>query len=415
LLKPKVPLEKQKVMPVNGDEAVAYAVKQCLVDVVAAYPITPQTIIVERFSEFVANGEVKTQYVPVESEHSAMSACIGAAAAGARAFTSTSAQGLALMWENLYIASGLRLPIVMAVVNRALSAPINIHCDHSDAYGMRDSGWIQLFVENSQEAYDTTIQAFKIAEHPEVQLPVAVNLDGFFLSHTLENVYMLPDEEVRNFLGGYRKPVKTYIDYLNREVEYKLDPANPLSIGPLDLYDYYFEHKMPQVEAMRKASDVVREVNEEWRELTGRSYGDGVIDSYAVEDADVVAIVLGSSAGTMKYVASVMRQKGFKVGVVRLRMFRPFPFNEVRDLLKGVKAVGVMDRGLSFGSFGPLYLEVSTALYYSKERPLLVNYVYGLGGRDLSPAMAEEVFMDLTKVAELGEVKEYLKFIGVRS
>ncbi|MEM2579441.1 MAG: pyruvate ferredoxin oxidoreductase, partial [Desulfurococcaceae archaeon] len=306
-MKPKVPLEKQKVMPVNGDEAVAYAVKQCLVDVVAAYPITPQTIIVERFSEFVANGEVKTQYVPVESEHSAMSACIGAAAAGARAFTSTSAQGLALMWENLYIASGLRLPIVMAVVNRALSAPINIHCDHSDAYGMRDSGWIQLFVENSQEAYDTTIQAFKIAEHPEVQLPVAVNLDGFFLSHTLENVYMLPDEEVHNFLGGYRKPVKTYIDYLNREVEYKLDPANPLSIGPLDLYDYYFEHKMPQVEAMRKASDVVREVNEEWRELTGRSYGDGVIDSYAVEDADVVAIVLGSSAGTMKYVASVMR------------------------------------------------------------------------------------------------------------
>ena len=267
---PRIPLEKQTLIAVNGDEAVAYAVKQSLVDVVAAYPITPQTIIVEKFSEFVANGEVHTEFVPVESEHSAMSACVGAAAAGARAFTASAANGLALMWEILYIAASLRLPIVFAVVNRALSAPINIHCDHSDAYGMRDSGWIQLFVENSQEAYDTTIQAFKIGEDPKVQLPVAVNLDGFFLSHTLENIRMLPDEVVHEFLGGYRKPVKTFVDYLGKEVDVVLDPANPLSFGPLDLYDYYFEHKMHQIEAMKNVPEVVRRVNEEWYELTGR-------------------------------------------------------------------------------------------------------------------------------------------------
>jgi len=411
---PRIPLDKQTLIAVNGDEAVAYAVKQSLVDVVAAYPITPQTIIVEKFSEFVANGEVHTEFVPVESEHSAMSACVGAAAAGARAFTASAANGLALMWEILYIAASLRLPIVFAVVNRALSAPINIHCDHSDAYGMRDSGWIQLFVENSQEAYDTTIQAFKIGEDPKVQLPVAVNLDGFFLSHTLENIRMLPDEVVHEFLGGYRKPVKTFVDYLGKEVDVVLDPANPLSFGPLDLYDYYFEHKMHQIEAMKNVPEVVRRVNEEWYELTGRKYGDGVLDTYAVEDADVVMTVIGSTAGTVRHVAKKLRNKGYKVGMIRIRMFRPFPFNEIRELLKDVKVVGVMDRGISFGSYGPSFMEINTALYDLSERPMLVNYVYGLGGRDAPPKDIEKAYMELLETAKTGVVKERLKFLGVR-
>ncbi len=411
---PRIPLEKQVLIAVNGDEAVAYAVKQCLVDVVAAYPITPQTVIVERFSEFVADGEVHTEFVPVESEHSAMSACVGAAAAGARAFTATAANGLALMWEILYIAASLRLPIVLAVVNRALSAPINIHCDHGDAYGMRDSGWIQLFVENSQEAYDTTIQAFKIGEHPDVQLPVAVNLDGFFLSHTLENIRMLPDDVVHEFLGGYRKIPKTYVDYHGREVELKLDPSSPISFGPLDLYDYYFEHKMHQIEAMKRVPDVVKKVNEEWSELTGRSYGDGVLVPYATEDADVIVTVLGSTSGTVRTVVKKLRSRGYKVGMVRIRMFRPFPFNELRELLKGAKVVGVMDRGISFGSYGPSFMEINTTLYDLRERPLLVNYVYGLGGRDAPPDLIEKMFMELLEIAKTGEVKEKLRFLGVR-
>ncbi|RLG84074.1 MAG: pyruvate ferredoxin oxidoreductase [Thermoprotei archaeon] len=411
---PHVPPEKQILMSVNGDEAVAYAVKQSLVDVVAAYPITPQTIIVERFSEFVANGEVHTEFIAVESEHSAMSACVGAAAAGARAFTATAANGLALMWEILYIAASLRLPIVLAVVNRALSAPINIHCDHSDAMGMRDSGWVQLFVENSQEAYDTTIQAFKIAEDPRVLLPVAVNLDGFFLSHTLEDVRMLPDEVVHEFLGGYRKVYKTYVDYLGKEVELKLDPANPLSFGPLDLYDYYFEHKMHQVEAMKHVPEVVKEVNEKWYELSGRRYGDGILVPYQTEDADVIVTVLGSTAGTVRYVVKKLREKGYKVGMVRIRLFRPFPFDEIREVLKGAKVIGVMDRAISFGSYGPSFLEINTALYDLKEKPLLVNYIYGLGGRDAPPDLIEKMFMELLEIAKTGEVKEKIRFLGVR-
>ena len=411
---PKIPLDKQIRKAVNGDEATAYAAKQSLVDVVAAYPITPQTIIVEKFSEFVANGEVYTEFIPVESEHSAMSAVIGAAAGGARAFTATASQGLALMLENLYIASALRLPIVLVVANRALSAPINIHCDHSDAMMMRDAGWIQIFAENTQEAYDATIQAFKIAEDPEVQLPVAINLDGFILSHTLEDIYMLPDEEVHKFLGGYRKPAKTYVDYLGKEVEVKLDPANPISIGPLDLYDYYFEHKVPQAVAMDKVKEVVKRVNDEWLELSGRRYGDGVIDAWGVEDADAVITVLGSTSGTVRYVAKELRKEGRKVGVLRVRLFRPFPFNEVRDLLKEVKVVGVMDRALSFGSFGPSYLEVSTALQGIKNSPLIVNYIYGLGGRDVPPSQVRKVFKELEAIGKSGEVGNRLRFLGVR-
>jgi len=410
----KVPLEKQTLLNVNGDEAVAWAVKQSLVDVVAAYPITPQTIIVERFSEFVANGEVHTEFVAVESEHSAMSACVGAAAAGARAFTATAANGLALMWEILYIAASLRLPIVLAVVNRALSAPINIHCDHNDAYGMRDAGWIQLFVENVQEAYDTTIQAFRIAEDERVLLPVAVNLDGFFLSHTLENIRILPDEVVHEFLGGYRKIPKVKVDYLEDEVPLVLNPARPLSFGPLDLYDYYFEHKMHQIEAMKNVPEVVREVNQEWYEISGRKYGDGVLETLYVEDADVIITVLGSTAGTVKHVVRKFRRDGKKVGVVRIRMFRPFPHREIAEVLKNAKVIGVMDRGISFGSYGQSYLEINSSLYDYKEKPMLVNYVYGLGGRDASPELIEKMINELLSDAERGYVENKLRFLGVR-
>jgi len=411
---PKIPLEKQILLTVNGDEAVAWAAKQSLVDVVAAYPITPQTIIVEKFSEFVANGEVHTEFVAVESEHSAMSACVGAAATGARAFTATAANGLALMWEILYIAASLRLPIVLAVANRALSAPINIHNDHSDAYGMRDSGWVQLFVENVQEAYDTTIQAFKIAEDERVLLPVAVNLDGFFLSHTLENIHILPDEEVHRFLGGYRKIPKVKVDYFDEEVPLALNPARPLSFGPLDLYDYYFEHKMHQVEAMKRVPEVVREVNEQWYELTGRKYGDGILVPYEVEDAEVIVTVLGSTAGTVRHVVKKLRREGKKVGMVRIRMFRPFPHKELAEILKDAKVVGVMDRGISFGSYGPSFLEINTSLYPHKKKPLLVNYVYGLGGRDATPELIEKMFEELLKDAEKEEVENRLRFLGVR-
>ncbi|WP_440060313.1 transketolase C-terminal domain-containing protein [Thermogladius sp. 4427co] len=401
-------------MTVNGDEAVAYAVKQSLVDVVAAYPITPQTIIVEKFSEFVADGEVKTEFIPVESEHSAMSACVGAAAAGARAFTATSSQGLAFMVEILYIASALRLPIVMAVVNRALSAPINIHNDHSDAYLMRDSGWIQLFVENVQEAYDTTIQAFRIAEDERVLLPVAVNLDGFFLSHTLENIYMLPDEAVHEFLGGYRKVSKVKVAYFDEEVPLMLNPARPLSFGNLDLYDYYFEHKVQQVEAMKTVPEVVREVNEEWFKLTGRRYGDGVMETFGVEDADIIIVAMGSGAGTVRSIVKKMRKEGYSVGMVKLRMFRPFPFNDIAEKLKNARLVAVMDKGISPGSYGPLFLEINTALYDYEKRPMLVNYIYGLGGRDLVPALVEDMIKELASELEKGLKEPRLRYLGVR-
>ncbi len=404
---------EQRVMALNGDEAVAWAVKQCNVDFVAAYPITPQTLIVERFSEFVANGEVKTEFVAVESEHSALSACIGAAAVGARAFTATAANGLALMWEIVYIASSLRLPIVMAIVNRALSGPICIHCDHGDSMGCRDAGWIQIYCEDSQEVYDTIIQAFRIGEHPKVQLPVMVMLDGFVLSHTLQNVSLLPDEVVRQFVG-YRKPVEIEVPYLGK-VPMILDPDNPLTFGPLDLYDYYFEHKMQQHEAMKNARPVIKQVNEEYYKISGRKYGDGFIDCYGVEDADVATIVLGSTAGTVRSVVKKLREKGYKVGVVRLRTFRPFPAEEIIEALKHVKVIGVLDRSGPFGGFGaPVFLETRAAFYDQADRPIIVNYVYGLGGRDMHPGLIKQVYDDLLKILETRRVERIVKFIGVR-
>ena len=404
-------MSRQKLLGLNGDEAAAYAIKQVNPDVVAAYPITPQTIIVERFSEYVADGLVDTEFVAVESEHSAMSCCIGAAAAGARAFTATAANGLALMWEMLYIAASLRLPIVMAVVNRAMSAPINIHNDHSDSMGARDSGWIQIYCENSQEVYDTCIEAWRIGEHLDVQLPVMVCLDGFTLSHTMENVLTLSDEAVRDFVG--ERPYIKVEGHLG-EAEFRLDPEKPLTMGPLDLYDFYFEHKMHQVEAMEKALKAIPEIDEEYGEVSGRSYR--LLHPYMMEDAEVALIGLGSTMGTVRYVVDRMRRRGLKVGMVRMRVFRPFPTEELKELLKDVEVVGVLDKAMSFGApGGPLYEELRTIFYDVDENPIIVDYIYGLGGRDTPPHLIEEAYEELLEVKRRGEAVEKLKFLGVRT
>jgi len=408
---------EQKEVLLNGDEATAWAAMHVEPDVVAAYPITPQTIIVERFSEFVADGLVRTEFVSVESEHSAMSACVGAAAAGGRAFTATAANGLQLMNEILYIASSLRLPIVMAIANRAVSGPINIHCDHSDAMNVRDAGWIMLFCEDAQEVYDTVIQAFKIAENPRVLLPVMVNFDGFLISHTAQNVKIFKDPNVvrERFLGGPRKPIK--IKLMGKEVELSLNPKNPIPVtfGPLDLYDYYFEHKRQQLEAMQNAYEIIKEVHEEYAQLSGRRYGNGLVVPYKLEDAEIAVVVMGSAAGTMRYVIDEYREKGIKIGLLRIRAFRPFPYNDIMENLKHVKLIGVFDRAQDQGVMGgPLFLETRAALYDLADRPQVVNYVFGLGGRDAPPELFKKAFDELVAIST-GKIKPFIKkYIGVR-
>jgi pyruvate ferredoxin oxidoreductase alpha subunit len=404
---------EQKTIPLNGDNAVAFAVKQCDVDVVAAYPITPQTIIVEKFSEYVADGEVETAFVCVESEHSAMTCCITASATGARTFTATASAGLALMHEMLGVASGCRTPIVMSVVNRALSAPINIHCDHSDAMCERDIGWIQIYAENSQEAYDSIIQAFRIAEDLDVTLPTMVGLDGFVLSHTLENVDVLPDEAVKQFVGIRQIPM--VMNHEGKLVPFKLDPANPLTIGPLDLQDYYFEHKRQQEESMRKALDVIKQVHDDYAEQSGRSYGNGLVEAYKLEDAEIAAVCMGSTAGTIKTVVDELRANGIKAGLLRIRAFRPLPVEDIINNLSGKKAVAVMDRACSFGgNGGPLFHEIRHAIYDLPDKPKLVNRIFGLGGRDIPPYMIDGIYKELQKIAETGEMERMVQFIGLR-
>jgi len=401
---------KQILMGINGDEAVAYATKQVNPDVVAAYPITPQTIIVERFSEYVANGEVDTEFVAVESEHSALSTSVGAAAAGARAFTATAANGFALMWEIIYIAASLRLPIVMAVANRAMSGPINIHNDHSDSMGGRDSGWIQIYCENSQEVYDACIEAWRIGEHQDVQLPVMVCLDGFTLSHTMENVLTLPDEAVRGFVGERR--FITVEGHMGK-VELRLDPEAPLSMGPLDLQDFYFEHKLQQVEAMKNALRAIPEVDAEYAKVSGRRYG--MLHPYRMEDADVVLMGLGSTTGTVRYVVDELRGEGVKAGMLKMRVFRPFPTEELIKAVGDIPVVGVLDKAASFGApGGPLYEEVRTAFYDKAKRPLIADYIYGLGGRDASPSLIRDIYRNLEEIRSRGEVTEKVSYMGVR-
>jgi len=404
---------QQKTMALNGDEAIALAVKQSDVDVVAAYPITPQTIIVEKFSEYVADGEVNTEFVCTESEHSALTACLTASATGARTFTASASAGLALMHEILYVTSGCRAPVVMAIANRALSAPINIHCDHSDSMPERDCGWVQIYVENSQEAYDSIIQAFRIAEHPDLMLPVMVCLDAFFLSHTLENVEALPDETVLKFVGERQIPL--VMGHEGKKVPFKLDPDNPITMGPLDLYDYYFEHKRQQEEAMRTASQIIKEVHDEYANISGRKYGNGLVDAYRLEDAEIATVCVGSTAGTTKTVVDELRAEGVKAGLLRIRAFRPLPVEELQKTLRSVKAIAVMDRSNSFGGYGgPVYHEVRHALYDIQTHPHVVNYIYGLGGRDMPRTNIRDIYEDLEKILETNRVKSHVQFAGVR-
>ena len=380
----------------NGDQAIALAWKQIDPDVVAAYPITPQTIIVEAFSEFVADGLVNTEYVCAESEHSAMSMCIGASAAGARTATATASAGLAFMWEMLYIASGMRLPIVMAVANRALSGPINIHCDHSDAMGARDSGWIQIFGENVQESYDNAVMAFRIAEHMDIRLPTMTCLDGFIITHSLERFEPLPDEVVKKFVGPFK---------YKRSL---LDIKNPTTFGPFDWTDYYFEHKYQQVDAMRHVIPVIDQVQEDFAKVSGRRYN--IIEPYRLEDADYAVLAMGSTAGTLKDIVDELRAEGKKVGSIKLRLFRPFPAKELAKALEGLKGVAILDRAVSIGASGPLFPEVRSALYDTRERPKLKNYIYGLGGRDIKPEELKHVYKQL--IYNEGEL---VNFLGVRA
>jgi pyruvate ferredoxin oxidoreductase alpha subunit len=404
---------KQETTAMNGDEAVAFAVKQCDVDVVAAYPITPQTIIVEKFSEYVANGEVQTEFVCTESEHSAMTACLAASATGARTFTASASAGLALMHEMLFVTSGSRAPVVMAVANRALSSPLNIHGDHSDSMAERDSGWIQIYVENAQEAYDSTIQAFKIAEDIGVSLPIIVGLDGFTISHTLERADILPDDVVKKFVGERQFPM--VLTHEGKTVPFKLDPENPMLMGPNVSPNYYFEFKRQQEEGMRNALKKIQEINAEYAKLSGRSYGNGLIDPYKLEDAEVAILVVGSTAGTLKVIVDQLRQEGIKAGILRLRTFRPFPYEELKNALKNVKILAVMDKSMSPGGLGAaVFSEVRNALFDLKQQPTIVNYIFGLGGRDSSPRDLRRVFEDLIRMAKTGQVEKQVHYLGLR-
>ncbi len=394
-------VRQRKVVGLTGDGAAADAMMQINPDQVAAYPITPQTEIVERFAEYVANGEVQTEFVAVESEHSALSACCGGAAAGGRVMTCTSSQGLALMHEVLYIASGNRLPIVMPMVNRTLSAPINIHGDHSDSMGSRDASWIQLFCADAQEIYDTTIMAIRIAEHPDVSLPVMICFDGFNVSHDMERVEMLDKAEVQEFIGENKPAINM------------LDTEHPITIGSLVLPPFFFEHKLSMINALEGSVKVIEEVGKEFEKLTGRAQP--VIESYGMEDAEVAVVALSGIGGTATWTAMKLREQGMKVGVVRPRVYRPFPGQQIAEMLKNVKAVAVVEKATSPGAAaGPIFEDLATALYELDARPKMVNYSTGLGGRDTSSEQFTAVFERLMGIAKGGPVGSRVSYIGVR-
>ena len=385
----------------SGNEATAVAMKQINPDVVAAFPITPSTEIPQYFSTFVANGEVDTEFVAVESEHSAMSATIGAEAAGARAMTATSANGLSLMWEMIYIASSLRLPIVMALVNRAVSGPLNIHNDQSDAMGVRDAGWIMLFSENNQEAYDNMLMAHRIAEHKDVLLPVMICQDGFITSHSIENIELENDEEVKKFVGEYKPE------------HYLLNADEPVAMGPLDLQAYLFEHKAQQAEAMKNAKKVIKEVAEDFEKWTGRKYE--FFEKYKLDDAEIAIVCMNSTAGTTKAVVDKLREQGVKAGLLKLRMFRPFPAEEIAEALAHLKAVAILDKADSLnGAGGALFEDVTSAMYVNKKSVPMVNYVYGIGGRDTTEKQLESVYSDLAEIVQSGNVGNPYRYLGLR-
>ncbi|WP_303857267.1 pyruvate ferredoxin oxidoreductase [Aminicella lysinilytica] len=383
----------------SGNEAVAYAMKQIDPDVMGAFPITPSTEIPQYFAKYIADGLVHTEFVAVESEHSAMSTCIGAEAAGARAITATSSAGLAYMYELLYVASSSRLPVVMAVVNRALTGPININNDHSDSMGCRDAGWIQIYAENNQEVYDNYIQAMPIAEH--CRLPIMICQDGFITSHAVENIELIDDARVKDFVGEYDPE------------HYLLNEEEIYSVGPYGVSPYYMEIKKAQAEAMKSAPERIKEVGEAFGKMSGRGYG--MIEEYRMDDAEYAVILIGSSAGTGKAAVDMLRADGVRAGLIKVRVFRPFPAEELAATLAGTKAVAVMDKAESFsGHGGPLFAETRSALYEVEDRPYMMNYVYGLGGRDVTIETFDEVFEDLKKVAATGDTGDGYRHIGVR-
>lgn len=385
----------------SGNEASAIAMKQINPDVVAAFPITPSTEIPQYFSTFVSNGTVDTEFIAVESEHSAMSACIGAEAAGGRAMTATSSNGLALMWEMIFIASSLRLPIVMPLVNRAISGPLNIHSDHSDAMGIRDAGWIMLFSENNQEAYDNLIMAHRIAEHKDVMLPLAICQDGFITSHSIENIELIEDDKVKEFVGKYQPE------------HYLLNSKEPIAVGPMDLQAYLFEHKYQQAVAMRNAKKVILEVAKDFEKITGRKYS--LFEEYKLEDAEIAIVCMNSTAGTAKEVVDSLRQKGIKAGLLKLRVFRPFPAEEIAKALEHVKAVAVLDKAEGLNACGgPLFTDVTSGMYANNIHVPTVGYTYGIGGRDTTAKDIEGVYEDLQEIVKTENIGNPYRYFGLR-
>ena len=385
----------------SGNEAVAIALRQINPDVFPAFPITPSTEIPQYFAGFVANGQVDTEFITVESEHSSMSATIGASAAGARALTATSSCGLAYMWEELYIAASNRLPLALALVNRALSGPININCDHSDSMGARDAGWIQIYAENNQEAYDNMVQAFRISEHKDVRLPIMICQDGFITSHAVENIELLDDAEVKNFVGEYEPE------------NYLLHPEEKMAVGPYGISDYYMEAKRNQAEGMKHAVEVVKAVAKEFATISGREYG--LFEEYCMEDAETAVVMIGSAAGTTKDAIDALRAKGEKVGLIKIRLYRPFPADEIAKALENVKAVAIMDRAEGYTNHGgPLGADVMSAMFRARSNALAVNYIYGLGGRDVRVEDMENVFAELKQMVKDGDAGENYRYLGVR-
>ena len=389
-------------VPYSGNMAAAEAMRQINPDVVAAYPITPQTELMQFFADFVANGLVDTEYIPVESEHSAMSACVGAAAAGARAMTATAGPGLAYMWEVLGIASGMRLPVVMTVVNRALSAPINIHGDHSDMMGARDQGWIMLFSENAEEQYDNLIQAVKIAEDKRTRLPVMVGMDGFIVSHAIDRVRLLPDRAVEEFVGE------------NEPIYSLLDVDNPVTHGAIAMTDSYMEFKRQQRDAMEKAYQVIKDVAKDFEDAFGKKYDH--VEAYKTDDADYILIIIGSAAGTAKAVVDKVRDKGVKVGLIKIRTYRPFPYGDIMDVIESsnCKAIGVFDRAETFGAAaGPLFSDIATAMFLRNKHYPMIDFIYGLGGRDTNINHIEEAIDKVMKLAA-GEEVPLVNYLNLR-
>lgn len=385
----------------SGNEAVATALRQINPDVFPMFPITPSTEIPQYFSNYVSNGLVDTDFITVESEHSSMSAALGAAAAGARAVTATSSAGLAFMWEVLGVAASSRMPIALAAVARALTGPLNINCDHSDTMGARDSGWIQLYAEDNQEAYDNMVMAYNIAEHPDVMLPIMICQDGFITSHAVMNMQLLDDLTVKEFVGE-RQPV----DYL-------LNPDETFAVGPYAVSDYYMESRKAQAHAMENAKKVILDVAKKFEKISGRKYG--LIEEYKMQDAEYAVVIIGSAAGTTKDAIDRMRANGDKVGLIKVRSFRPFPGEEIAASLKKCKAVAVMDRSEAFSTNGgPLGAETMQAMYTGKCDALAIDIMYGIGGRDVRVEDMINVYETLKDIAKTGETGPTYRYMGLR-